>query len=308
MLAYQNLIGNYLQKHFKNHKLINTTHYCFDYVIEKQTLFVIDYFYLLNNSKFDEKFVKLFVSFEKDNAIMSYLKNTTLYFYHFLCEKVYFTSQSNNLLLHSIFCIFNNFKNKNVQNISFTKSFFNLLYIGKNREDIFNNLIQKINHLLGNKIDDKQFIHLLDLNTESSKNLFLHNYDFVSFEDKYKRTLNNININVNYNNLFVFYKLEDDTLSVVYKPKIFTKYFITKYAQQETLSDKIISFLNKKFNKQYDSIIIKKIFFINNDVFFDLYEMENNSLLMNLKEIEVADINFIALKEKIIFNEEIKNF
>ncbi len=307
MLAYQNLIGNYLKEHFKNHRLINVNHYCFNYVIEQQTLFVVDYFYLLNNSKFDQDFVNLFLSFEKNNTIMSYLKNTTLYFYHFLCEKVYFTSQSHNLLLHSIISIFNNFTNKNVNNICFSKSFFNLLYISKNIEDIFNTLIQKINHLLGNKIDDKQFIQVLDLNTESAGKLFLHNYDFVSFEDKYKKILKN-KIKVNYNNLFIFNIFEDDTLSLAYKPQFCTKFFIKKYLEQKQISDNLILFLNEKFNKKYEIDIMINIFNIHYQVFFDLYYMENESLLINLKKIYFADINFIAIKEQFIYNEEMKNF
>lgn len=308
MLSYQNLIGNYLKEHFKNHRLINVNHYCFNYVIEQQTLFVVDYFYLLNNSKFDQDFVNLFLSFEKNNTIMSYLKNTTLYFYHFLCEKVYFTSQSHKLLLHSIISIFNNFQNKNVNNISFSKSFFNLLYISKNIEDIFNTLIQKINHLLGNKIDDKQFIHILDLNTESSKTLFLHNYDFVSFDDKYKKIFKNFNINVNYNNLFVFDKIEYNHISAIYIPEFCTKFFINKYIEQKNFSHKIISFLNEKFNKKYEIDIMINISYLNYNIFFDLYQMENDSLLINLKEIQLDEVNLIAIKEKFIYNEEMKNF
>lgn len=314
MHFYQNLISEYLKDHFKNHRLINVRHHQFHYVIEKHTLFVIDYFFLLNKSKFDQNFINLFKNFQKNKEIMSYLKNTTIYFYHELCEEVYFTKQSNDLLFNSIKSIFYSFQKNNVEDICFTKSFFNLLYIFQKRNEVFECLTKNFNILFNTNLSDSDFVYYFYLNgeylnSELSKQIFLKDYDFYSFENKLKLKNNSNNIKIKYNNLFIFDNLSFDDSGILYSSKYFTNNAIYKYKNMNfELSTDLILYLNNKFNKNYDINYLKIIGNLNFNILLDLYSMPNPSILENLKEIEVADINFIALKEKILLNEEIKNF
>lgn len=308
MLFYLRSISEYLKEHFRNHRLINVRHSQFHYVIEKHTLFVIDYFFLLNKSKFDQNFIYLFNNFQKNKEIMSYLKNTTIYFYHELCEEVYFTKQSNDLLLNSIKSIFYSLHKNNCKDIYFTKSFFNLLYLFQKRNEVFECLTKNFNILFNKNLNDYDFINSFNLNSNFSKELFFKDYDFYSFESTFKK-VNTHNIKLKYNNLFIFDNLSFDNSNFIYSTKYFTHSNIKTYINNKCeLSIDLILYLNNKFNKNYDIHYLQMIGDIDVNILLDLYLMHNITILENLKEIEIADINFIALKEKIILNEEIKNF
>ncbi len=308
MHFYQRLISDYLKEHFKNHRLINVKNHQFNYVIEKHTLFVIDYFFLLNKSKFDQNFINLFYNFQKNKEIMSYLKNTTIYLYHELCEDVYFTQQSHTLLLNSIKSIFYSLQKNNVKNICFTKSFFNLLYVFKKQNDVFETLIKNFNILFNTNLNDAEWTQTFKLHSNLSKELFLKDYDFYSFENVFKK-LNSKNIEIKYNNLFIFNNSSFDESNLVYSTKYFVNSNIETYINNEfKLSIDLILYLNKKFNKSYDPHYLKMIGDIDIYIFLDIYWRNNHTLLDNLKEIEINNINFIALKEKIFLNEQIKNF
>lgn len=191
------LIEQYIKNHFKSHRMINVNHQNFNMIIQKHTLFIIDYFYILNNQKFDDKLINLVNNFQKNKQIISYLKNSTLYFYHILCEEVYFTEQNKTLIKGSLISVFFKLSGYDInQNDSFLKnhvlfkSLFNIFYVFHNRIDILKSFNRHINTIFNSSFEVEELKQIFLINSDNADEIFFTDeYNFYyQYTTNYKLT------------------------------------------------------------------------------------------------------------------------
>lgn len=309
MITLQDIPENYLKKieiyiqDISKTLNIDFQHEDFDKIIKLYQLFIIELFYFTNNHKNDKKLLKKIDSLSiKKNTLSNYIINTLPFYYKHYCKaenQIYYPAK----IADTFLSIFVNIRKYNGYHNTYdipSSNFSNILFyieLFKEHKEILHTFFV---HFVFNNKNDFLFIKNIFLE-QQHKESFLKEYITLLLRSIQFSKINPYLFNVLFNSLNDF---DFDNEAKTH----YTNLIIKDYIEKTSITEDIVLFLNKKFNKNYIFENVKELSQIRTQLVIEMYNFETDSFLHNLDNLLEYSNNFLAFKEKLFLERSLRDF